>query len=190
MRYQEAAERIASLRQEIARLREEMARTRQEVEAQDFADTRLDSSAGPVALSDLFGDKDNLIVIHNMGAGCSYCTMWADGFNGVYDHLAARASFVVASPDTPQTQRRFAESRGWRFPMVSYGGSDFAEACGYRRDGSFYPGVSIFTRKDGRIARVADEPFSPGDDFCIVWQFLSLLPQAQSRKTCRCSEAA
>jgi hypothetical protein len=24
--------------------------------------------------------------------------------------------------------------------------------------------------------RVADEPFSPGDDFCIVWPIFDLLP--------------
>ena len=37
-------------------------------------------------------------------------------------------------------------------------------------------GISIFTRKNGRIIRVADEPFSPGDDFCIVWPIFDLLP--------------
>ena len=32
--------------------------------------------------------KDDLVVIHNMGASCAYCTLWGDGFNGVYEHLA------------------------------------------------------------------------------------------------------
>jgi predicted dithiol-disulfide oxidoreductase (DUF899 family) len=35
-----------------------------------------------VRLSSLFGKKDELILIDNMGQGCPYCTMWADGFNG------------------------------------------------------------------------------------------------------------
>ena len=59
--------------------------------------------------------------------------MWADGFNGVYEHLASRAAFVVASPNPVETQKQFAASRGWRFPMVSYEGSPFAEDMGYRR---------------------------------------------------------
>ena len=58
--------------------------------------------------------------------------MWADGFNGVYDHLAALAAFVVASPNPVEVQKRFAASRGWRFPMVSYGGHRFAKDMGYR----------------------------------------------------------
>ena len=40
-----------------------------------------------VRLSSLFGEKDELILVHNMGRGCPYCTMWADGFNGVLPHL-------------------------------------------------------------------------------------------------------
>ena len=42
--------------------------------------------------------KRDLIVIHNMGASCPYCTLWADGFNGIYDHLADRAAFVALQP--------------------------------------------------------------------------------------------
>jgi len=40
-----------------------------------------------VRLSSLFGSNKDLILIHNMGRQCSYCTMWADGFNGVLDHM-------------------------------------------------------------------------------------------------------
>ena len=35
-----------------------------------------------VSLLELFGDKDELIVIHNMGKSCSHCSLWADGFMG------------------------------------------------------------------------------------------------------------
>ena len=72
-----------------------------------------------VSLLDLFGDKNELFVVHNMGKSCSYCTMWADGFNGIYHHLIDQASFVVASPDTPEVQENFAAERKWRFPMIS-----------------------------------------------------------------------
>ncbi|HEY4822831.1 MAG TPA: hypothetical protein VIH83_04000 [Candidatus Bathyarchaeia archaeon] len=41
-----------------------------------------DSEGGKAALSTLFGKKDDLILVHNMGRSCPYCTMWADGFNG------------------------------------------------------------------------------------------------------------
>ena len=65
-----------------------------------------------VKLSSLFGKNQDLILVHNMGTRCPYCTMWADGFNGVIDHLQDRTSFVVVSPDSPEVQKEFASSRG------------------------------------------------------------------------------
>jgi len=177
MQYQDTAHKIATLRKEIAKLRSEMNAARAKAEPVEFPDYALErAGGGKVKLSDLFGDKNNLIVIHSMGAGCSYCTMWADGFNGVYDHLANKAAFVVASPDPPQAQKKFADGRGWRFPIVSTKGTSFAKDLGYEEGGGPTPGLSIFTRQNGKIMRVADEPFSPGDDFCIVWQVFDLLP--------------
>ena len=106
---------------------------------------------GDVSLSDLFGGKPDLLMVHNMGTGCTGCTLWADGFNGIYPHLADRAAFCVSSPDTPETQKKFAESRGWRFPMVSHKGSSFAEDMGYRgEDGSWHPGLSSFRQEGGK----------------------------------------
>jgi len=177
MQYQETAQKIASLREDIAKLRAEMNAARAAIDPVEFPDYALARPGGAkVKLSELFGDKADLIVIHNMGAGCSYCTLWADGFNGVYPHLANKAAFVVASPDPPASQSKFAEGRGWRFPMVSTEGTRFTQDCGYEEGGRRMPGVSVFKRKNGKILRVADEPFSPGDDFCIVWPIFDLLP--------------
>ncbi len=112
--------------------------------------------------------------------------MWADGFNGVYDHLAARAAFVVASPNPVETQRTFAASRGWRFPMVSCQGSRFAEDMGYRRQGTdatgenpggWEPGVSLFRRDGARLWRLSDAEFGEGDGFCVVYSLFDLFPE-------------
>src|SRR5262245_53204167 len=97
------------------------------------------AGGGSVRLSELFGDKADLFVIHNMGQSCPYCTLWADGFNGAYAHLSNRAAFVISSPDTPEKQQKFAESRHWTFPMVSHEGTTFAEDMGYRQDGGWMP---------------------------------------------------
>ncbi|MFX8887250.1 DUF899 family protein, partial [Acinetobacter baumannii] len=56
-----------------------------------------DSDGNEVRLSDLFGNKSDLILVHNMGTGCSHCTMWADGFTGLVPHLQDRSAFVVCS---------------------------------------------------------------------------------------------
>jgi predicted dithiol-disulfide oxidoreductase (DUF899 family) len=106
--------------------------------------------------------------------------LWADGFNGVYDHLRNRAAFVVSSPDEPARQREFAASRHWKFPMVSHRGTTFAVDMGYRGDNGFAPGVSVFRREGGKLLRVADTGFSPGDDFCNVWHFFDLIPEGKA----------
>jgi predicted dithiol-disulfide oxidoreductase (DUF899 family) len=103
--------------------------------------------------------------------------LWADGFNGAYAHLSNRAAFVLSSPDTPDKQRKFAESRHWTFPIVSHEGTTFAEDMGYRQNSGWMPGVSVFRRQNGRVVRVSDAPFSPGDDFCNVWHLFDLIPE-------------
>jgi predicted dithiol-disulfide oxidoreductase (DUF899 family)/AraC-like DNA-binding protein len=133
-----------------------------------------------VRLSELFGDKNDLILVHNMGTGCIYCTMWADGFTGLVPHLTDRAAFVVCSPDKPEVQKKFAAKRNWNFRLVSAYDSSFIQDMGFWSDeGAIpgpWPGVSTFHRdSQGRIYRVAKSHFSPNDDFCAVWPFLDML---------------
>lgn len=177
MSYKATAQKIKEYRRQIAGLREQMRTAQASVEPEEVRDYELARAGdGPVKLSQLFGDKDTLFVVHNMGASCPYCTLWADGFNGVYDHLRNRAAFVLTSPDTPEQQQRFAQARGWRFPMASCRGTNFPQDMGYWDDGPM-PGVSVFKRQGDRIVRVSDTSFSPGDDFCSVWHFLDLIPE-------------
>lgn len=153
MQCAEATGKLNSYRQQIAQIRSSMRKVQSGIEPQEVSDYNFKTLLGEVSLSSLFGGKDDLFVIHNMGASCAYCTLWADGYNGAYDHLASRAAFVISSPDTPDVQKRFAEKRGWRFPMVSHQGSAFAADMGYRTEkGSFLPGVSAQKREN--ISRV------------------------------------
>lgn len=178
MRYAEGTRRLARYRQRIAALRQRMRRVQRAIEPQPVEDYTFATTAGPTRLSQLFGPRRELFVVHNMGASCPYCTLWADGYNGLYPHLVDRAAFVVASPDPPAVQARFARSRGWRFPMVSHRGTTFAADMGYRaRSGGWLPGLSVFRRERGRIVRVSDAGSNPGDDFCALWHVFDLLPE-------------
>ena len=181
MPYRETTGKLAAYRREIAALRDKMRALQQSVEPEEVADYQFAGPGGPVLLSELFGDRDTLFVIHNMGKTCSHCTMWADGFNGLLPHLESRAAFVVTSPDDPATQAEFAASRGWKFRMVSHRGSNFAADMGYRSEsGGWMPGVSVFKRAGGKIMRVSDTAFNQGDDFCAVWHFFDLLPEGSA----------
>ncbi len=177
MKYKENAEKLAEYRSQIADIREKMRSAQASIEPEEVHDYEFATPQDKARLSALFGDKDTLFVIHNMGTTCSHCTMWADGFNGVFEHLRDRAAFVVSSPDTPERQQNFAAGRGWKFPMVSVQGTTFAEDMGYRPNGRVMPGVSVFKRKGDTIMRVADTAFTHGDDFCGVWHLFDLIPE-------------
>jgi len=177
MKYTDASAKLADFRRQIADLRQKMRETQAAAEPQEIADYQFMSLEGPVRLSDLFGRRDELIVIHNMGSSCAYCTLWADGYNGIHHHVVSRAAFVVTSPEPPAAQETFAKSRGWTFPMVSHQGTTFAADMGYRSDkGGWLPGISVFKREGEKILRVTDASEQPGDDFCTLWHLFDLLP--------------
>ena len=134
-----------------------------------------DSKNQKINLSQLFGSKKDLILVHNMGTGCSYCTMWADGLNGLLPHLEDRAKFVVSSPDEPAAQQEFANSRGWKFQMVSTKGTSFAKEMGFEKNGIPMPGVSVFYKDNDKIIRVGRDDFGPGDKYCPTFPLFDLL---------------
>ena len=172
------ARQLQQAEKELQRARAKILKLRRKIAGETVEDYTLRDKGGKaVRLSSLFGKKDDLIVVHNMGKGCRWCTLWADGFNGVHQHLNNRASFVVVSNDKPEVMKKFADSREWQFKILSGAEGDFTKNMGYRSDdGRPQPGVSTFHRdKDGTITRVAHTWFGPGDDFCAVWHIFDML---------------
>jgi len=163
--------------QDIKRKLAELRRQRPREEVRDYQ--LLDCEGRETPLSSLFRDQNRLILVHNMGRQCSYCTMWADGFVGLLPHLNSRAAFVVTSPDAPAVQKEFARSRGWNFPMYSASGTSLISDMGFEDpEEGLMPGVSVFAKEaDGKIYRVGRAEFGPGDDFCAVWHFFDLFPE-------------
>lgn len=161
---------------EAARAR--LAALRRQLPRATVADYQLTGPDGAsVALSSLFGDHDDMIVIHNMGTGCAYCTLWADGFNGVVPHFENRAAFVVVSPDDPATQQQFAQERGWRFRMVSSQGTTFRADLGFQTPEEVMPGYTVLHKDaDGTITDVGRDFFGPGDNYSAIWHMFDLLP--------------
>jgi len=141
--------------------------------------TLKDKNGQDVTLSDMFGAKENLIVVHNMGTSCKFCTLWADGFNGVNYFIENKAAFALVSPDPPEVQKQFSDERGWKFNMYSGHDSGFISDMGYKTaEGGYWPGVSVFHKdKDGKITRVAKDYFGPGDFYSSPWHFFDLLPK-------------
>jgi predicted dithiol-disulfide oxidoreductase (DUF899 family) len=179
----ELKQRVRQLEEEILEKKKQLVDLKHSLPPQEIGAYSFQTWDGrKVPIAELFGDREELILIHNMGKGCRYCTLWADGFNSLLPHLENRAAFVVVSPDDPATQKEFAETRGWRFHMVSYDGLDFARDMEFLGENNkFWPGVSTFTKApDGRIHRTAWSYFGPGDDFCSVWHLFDLLGKGQN----------
>lgn len=171
-------EQIQMLDKQIAELKKRRTELWRKAPRQRFGDYAFLTPDGEqVTLPELFGDKRDLILIHNMGRKCPYCTLWADGLTGFTKHLEDRAAFVLCSPDEPSVLKDFGESRGWNFRTISCHGGEFARDAGFEPEpGRFWPGVSCFRRNDdGSVERTGTAHFGPGDDFCALWHLLDLL---------------
>ena len=162
------------LEMEIMEKAQQLAALRREETASEVTDYRFQTQDGEISLSDLFAGRSRLLVIHNMGQGCRYCTLWADGINGILDHLEDAMAVALVSKDSPEVQRRMALDRGWRFRLASHGGGAYmTEQCAMG-DHSNFPGALVYARDGGKILRRGRTFFGPGDLYSPAWHFLAL----------------
>ena len=151
---------------------------------QDYA--LKDTAGNTVMLSAAFGPHERMVLIHNMGFACHYCTLWAEGFNGLWKHIESgeyttAAKFVLVSNDRPDQQLAGAAMRGWTFTMLSARDTSLFDDLGFAemKDGvpHWWPGVSTLVKSaDGTIQRTGRATFGPGDQFCALWPFMELFP--------------
>ena len=91
----------------------------------------FDGPNGPVSLADLFKGRSQLVVQHLMFApdwneACKSCSFWADGFERMILHLAARDTTMVGISRAPKEKlAAFKQRMGWTFDWLSSGASDF-----------------------------------------------------------------
>ncbi len=173
-------EQIAALENEIMDRKKTLHALRQEITPKAVSDYTLASPDGPVQLSELFGDSHELLVIFNMGKSCSYCTLWADNFNGIHLPLKDRSAFCVVSPDPVHIQQQFAESRRWQFPMYSHENSPMAKDLGFFSEEGYLPGAASFSLHDGTMYIHHRVYFGPGDNYCNMWDFLDIMPRGRN----------
>lgn len=164
---QKAEKELFELTQKVTKLR----RDTKPLPVKNYTFKTMD---GDVSLIELFGDKDTLFVVHNMGQGCRYCTLWADGLNGFVSHIESQFALAVVSKDSPQVQRAFANSRNWRFKMASHAGGDYIQQQTVMEGEANMPGMVCYTRKGQEVFKRNVAVFGPGDEFCSMWNILSL----------------
>jgi len=165
---------IRDIEQNIHTLMERLAKLQKSNRGNEVINYSFSTIEGEINLLDLFGEKDKLLLIHNMGQGCRYCTLWADGLNGFLPHLEATISVVLVSKDVPQLQRKFANSRGWMFRLASHGGGEYIQEQSVMKDSNNMPGAVVYERDGNKIYRKNDCVFGPGDIYCSMWSLLGL----------------
>lgn len=166
-------ESLNALQQQIAELTAEYYRSLQELPPAEIKNYTFETLEGKVTLLELFGDHERLLVIHNMGQACRYCTLWGDGLNGFVPHLESTLGLVMVSKDPPELQRQFAQSRGWRYRMASHSGGEYMADQLSGEYGANMPGVACYTRKGKQIHQQGLNLFGPGDLYCPMWNLLS-----------------
>lgn len=116
---------------ELTRRSDELARRRQELPWVRVEKAyRFETDEGAASLADLFGGRSQLLVYHFMfgpdfTAGCPSCSSIADGFNGIFVHLANHDVTLYAVSSAPLGKLQAYKGRmGWKFPWAS-SSSDF-----------------------------------------------------------------
>jgi predicted dithiol-disulfide oxidoreductase (DUF899 family) len=165
---------IAALEGQICELTAKLNRLRGRNEITEVKNYAFETLNGATTLLDLFGKQERLLVIHNMGQGCRYCTLWADGLNGFVPHLESTMALVLVSKDAPDVQRRFANSRGWRFNLASHGGGEYIYQQTVMEGSNNVPGAVAYERKGDAIYRKNSCVFGPGDLYCPMWILLGM----------------
>ena len=165
---------IPELEKQIFELTAKLNELRKASAGDEVRDYEFSTIDGATSLLKMFGNKKQLLLIHNMGQGCRYCTLWADGFNGFLQHLESVMSVVLVSKDPPELQRQFANSRDWRFRLASHGGGKYISEQTVMDGAENTPGAVVYERDGDKITRKNSCIFGPGDIYCSMWGLLGL----------------
>ncbi|NIP15587.1 MAG: DUF899 domain-containing protein [Pseudomonadales bacterium] len=178
-----SGDRIEALERQIFELTAELQELRKANVGDEVPNYTFATLNGEASLLDLFGSQDRLLAIHNMGQGCRYCTLWADGLNSFLPHLESAMSVVLLSRDPPDTQRRFANSRAWQYRLASHGGGEYISEQTVLEGQTNMPGAVVYERSGSTIRRKNACIFGPGDLYCSIWNFLALAGLDESNWT-------
>jgi len=166
---------------ELTHRSDQLARRRQDLPWVRVAkDYRFETDDGSASLADLFRGRSQLLVYHFMfgpdyTAGCPSCSSIADGFNGIYVHLANHDVTLSAVSRAPLAKLQGYKRRmGWTFPWASSFGSDFNADFNVwftedqQRDGgieyNYQRGQASNLQMRGDVGPVAEMAASSGTD--------------------------
>ncbi len=153
-------------------------------------DYAFEGAHGAVRLSQLFGDKDTLI-IYSMMLGpereraCPMCTAMLTSWEGTARNLRERVALAVTARSAIERLLEFRKERGWQnLQLYSDRQGDYTRSYVSATDDDV-PGLSVFSREDGVIRHfwsgeisdaMADDNQDPrgAPDLDPLWTILDL----------------
>ena len=192
----------------FTRQRDDLSRKRREMPWLEISKGyEFEGPDGPATLADLFGDQSQLLIYHFMfgpgwGEGCPSCSYWADNYDGIGVHLAARDTALAAVSRGPLPELvAYKERMGWSFPWYSSSKSSFNFDMGVSfspaevADGSAtynfgtmpafgdeLPGISVFA-KNGDAVFLTYQTFARGLDMLNgAYHMLDLTPKGRNEE--------
>jgi predicted dithiol-disulfide oxidoreductase (DUF899 family) len=165
---------------EHTRRSDELAQRRQELPwVRIDKEYRFETDEGRVSLADLFRGRSQLLVYHFMfgpdyAAGCPSCSAIADGFDGIFVHLANHDVMLWAVSRAPLAKLQAYKRRmGWTFPWASsFGGEfNFDFAVGFTEEQQREGGIEYNYRREPPLrtrARAAGEAESGSAVFAAM----------------------
>jgi predicted dithiol-disulfide oxidoreductase (DUF899 family) len=150
-----------------------------------------DGKAGsPVKFSELFGDKDTLLIYSFMFGPswdnpCPSCTSLVDGFDRSWYQVSQDAAFVAIAKAPAERINAWAKERGWtQIPLVSGYRSEFQ--ADYRcqepdNDEMQWPVMHCFMRHDGEIFHFWATELSSNhvDTVWPYWNLMDFTPEGR-----------
>lgn len=113
----------------------------------------------PVKFSELFGDKNTLLLYSfmfgpNWDKPCTSCTSLMDGFDRTWYQVSRDAAFVAIAKAPAERIHAWARERGWsQIPLVSGERSTYQAdyKCQGASDDMQWPVMHVFMRRNGTI---------------------------------------
>jgi predicted dithiol-disulfide oxidoreductase (DUF899 family) len=158
-------------------------------------DYRFMGEAGPVTLSELFGDKDTLCIYSYMFGPqrkrpCPMCTSTMAGWESKVADITQRVALAMIARSPIERLAAAKRERGWTdLPIYADPDGSFTRAYVSATDDDM-PGYTVFTRRDGVIrhfwsAEMSGDMADPGEDprgapdLDPLWTLLDTTPEGR-----------
>lgn len=148
-----------------------------------FTGASYDSLGKKIRFSDLFGDKQTLLLYSFMFGSewdnpCPSCTSLIDGFDRASISVSHDAAFAVVARAPAKKVHEWANKRGWRhINLLSAENNDYLKdyLCqGSDDNTSLWPIMHVFTRRDGQIYHFWASEMQ-GNHVDMVWPYWNLM---------------